>query len=76
MTVRSTRRVGPGEIDQRDTRVAFDPGFSEEEFWDNYHAAIREAINESWEDFHDDYPDIDRDEDSYGESVATVGVAA
>jgi hypothetical protein len=76
MTIRVGRTIDKrtGESATHEITVFFDGGENEEEFWDNYHEAIREAIDETADDFQDDFPDVDIDESSSGADVAVVAI--
>lgn len=72
-----SRKLDDGRIDTRPVVIEFEGGEDESEFFDNYHEAVRDAIQETWEDFEQEYPDIDQgDSDSYSSFVALVAMAA
>jgi hypothetical protein len=72
MSVTVTRFVD-GRPVPIDRVVTFDAGEDEDDFWRNYHEALRDTIDETWDDFSEEYPDVERDE---GSDAATVSVGA
>ena len=75
MNVTVTRFVD-GEPVTIEKVVTFDTGEDDDDFWRNYHEGLREAIDESWDDFQADYPDLDREDGSDSASVAVGAIAA
>lgn len=74
--IKVTRQVEPGVFDDRDVYVVFDGGDSDEEFYRNFWAQVREAIEDSREEYDEEYG-TEGDEDAYtGTSVTVTAFAA
>ena len=56
--------------------VTFDTGEDDDDFWRNYHEALRDAIDETWEEFHEEYPDYEREDGSDSAAVSVGAIAA
>src|SRR5216684_2726085 len=82
MNVRVVRAIDArrGQFLELSHNVEFEGGDDEEEFWDNYHEAVREAIaadKQEAEDFFDDNNlDVDVDDTSEGAGVIITGMVA
>ncbi len=82
MNVRVVRAIDArqGQFLELTHTVEFEGGDDEEEFWDNYHEAVREALEtnreESEEWFDENDYDIDVDDTSESAGVMVTGMAA
>ncbi len=62
-----------GEIVTYERTISFDAGDDEDDFYFNYHEAVRDALEEVQETYGDDYPDRDTaDYESFGAYVSAL----